>query len=75
MVYNMGQANIPVVTLQQKVNDGKYHVIRFHRSGTDAVLEVDLDRQDRNPVGLYIFTLSQLHLVVYIKVSNAVNDR
>ncbi|XP_060602155.1 neurexin-1-like isoform X2 [Ruditapes philippinarum] len=51
MVYNMGQASIPVVTLQQKVNDGKYHVIRFHRSGTDAVLEVDWERQDKNPVG------------------------
>ncbi|XP_053395317.1 neurexin-1-like isoform X3 [Mercenaria mercenaria] len=51
MVYNMGQENIPVVTLQQKVNDGKYHVIRFHRSGTDAVLEVDWERQDKNPVG------------------------
>jgi hypothetical protein len=56
----MGQASIPVVTLQQKVNDGKYHVIRFHRSGTDAVLEVDWERQDKNPVGLYIFSLSLL---------------
>lgn len=57
MVYNMGQENIPVVTLQQKVNDGKYHVVRFRRSGTDAVLEVDWESQNKNPVGLYLYNL------------------
>ncbi|KAL4239018.1 Neurexin-2 [Mactra antiquata] len=49
MVYNMGSESIPIVTLEQRVNDGKYHVIRFVREGFDAFLEVDKDSQRKEP--------------------------
>lgn len=51
MVYNMGQAAEPIVNLQQKVNDGKYHRIKFVRSGAEAMLEVDWENITKSPLG------------------------
>ena len=52
VVYNMGQADIPVGEAYHKVNDGKYHVIRFTRSGANATLQVDKwDRALKVPIG------------------------
>jgi len=47
----MGQDTIPVVTLKPKVNDGKYHIIKFVRSGADARLHVDWEYSSKTPVG------------------------
>ena len=41
MVYNLGQQDIVVRELSSKINDGKYHVIRFSRDGVNATLQVD----------------------------------
>ncbi|XP_052769324.1 neurexin-1-like isoform X2 [Mya arenaria] len=51
MVYNMGLEDIPVVTLEQAVNDGRYHVIKFVRSGANASLQVDWEKRNKNPMG------------------------
>ncbi|KAH3844655.1 hypothetical protein DPMN_086914 [Dreissena polymorpha] len=51
MVYNMGQESIPLVAMDTKVNDGKYHVIKFVRSGENASLQVDREQAFKNPAG------------------------
>lgn len=51
MVYHMGQAAVPIVTLTQKVNDGKYHPIKFVRHGANAELLVVRDRATKSPIG------------------------
>ncbi|CAG5125145.1 unnamed protein product, partial [Candidula unifasciata] len=52
LVYNMGTMNHPLGSLYQKVNDGRYHVIRFTRAGPNATLQIDSDiPQTKNPTG------------------------
>lgn len=46
MVYNLGQQDLVVRELATKINDGKYHVIRFTRHGVNSTLQVD-DNQVR----------------------------
>ena len=46
VVYNLGQQDIIARDLSSKINDGKYHVIRFTRNGVNATLQVD-DNQVR----------------------------
>ncbi|XP_070578769.1 neurexin-3-like isoform X11 [Ptychodera flava] len=41
VVYNMGTEDHPIGELMKKVNDNKYHVVRFLRSGANATLQVD----------------------------------
>jgi len=41
VVYNLGQQDIIARDLSSKINDGKYHVIRFTRNGVNATLQVD----------------------------------
>ena len=51
VVYNMGQLDLPVGEPYHKVNDGKYHVIRFTRSGANATLQIDKwDRATKVPI-------------------------
>ena len=45
VVYNMGLASQPVGELEFKVNDGRYHVLRFSRRGQNASVQID----DRPP--------------------------
>jgi len=45
VVYNMGLASQPVGELEHKVNDGRYHVLRFSRRGQNASVQLD----DRPP--------------------------
>jgi len=53
VVYNMGLASQPVGELEFKVNDGKYHVLRYTRLGQNASVQLD-DRapQFKHPPGL-----------------------
>ncbi|XP_050406301.1 neurexin-3 isoform X2 [Patella vulgata] len=52
VVYNMGTADHPIGELFKPVNDGKYHVVRFTRSGPNATIQVDdLIMQTKNPRG------------------------
>jgi len=40
-VYNVGLASQPVGELEFKVNDAKYHVLRFTRRGQNASVQLD----------------------------------
>ncbi|XP_077861807.1 neurexin-3 [Saccoglossus kowalevskii] len=41
VVYNVGTDDHPIGRVLKKVNDGKYHVMRFHRIGQNATLQLD----------------------------------
>ena len=47
MVYNLGQQDLVVKELATKINDGKYHVIRFTRDGVNSTLQVDDNQVSR----------------------------
>ncbi|CAL1526179.1 unnamed protein product [Lymnaea stagnalis] len=52
LIYNMGTINHPLGNFYQKVNDGRYHVVRFTRSGPNATLQIDSEvPQVKNPTG------------------------
>ena len=52
VVYNMGTMDHPIGELFEKVNDGKYHVVRFTRDGPNSTIQVDdLAVQTKNPTG------------------------
>ena len=40
-VYNLGEQDIVVKDSSVRVNDGKYHVVRFTRDGVNSSLQVD----------------------------------
>lgn len=39
--YNLGAKDISIDDLTTKVNDGKYHVVRFSRTGANSSLQID----------------------------------
>lgn len=41
VVYNLGTEDIDIGDLGIKVNDGKYHIVRFTRSGQNSTLQID----------------------------------
>ena len=50
--YNLGSKDITVGDIATKVNDGKYHVVRFSRSGANSTLQIDDNEpQERFPLG------------------------
>ncbi|XP_074654685.1 neurexin-3-like [Tubulanus polymorphus] len=52
VTYNMGTNDHPIGEFFTKVDDGKYHVIRFTRSGPNATIQVDnLPVQTKHPTG------------------------
>ena len=56
VVYNVGMLSHPVGDLEHKVNDGKYHVMRFERQGQNASLQFDDNPPYvRHPPGLRSF--------------------
>jgi hypothetical protein len=65
VVYNMGTTDHPIGELFHKVNDGKYHVIRFTREGPNATIQVDnLPMRRKNPTGqsnrFFLFSYAQM---------------
>ena len=71
VVYNMGQTDIPVAEPYHKVNDGKYHVIRFTRSGANATLQIDKwDRATKVPLGN---VLPSIHVLVFKSTIHRMN--
>ena len=70
VVYNLGQQDIIVKVMimimimimiivkdsSVRVNDGKYHVIRFTRDGINSSLQVD-DNKVRNIIMKYLFNI------------------
>lgn len=52
MVYNLGMEDLDVGHLGLKVNDNRYHIVRFTRSGPNTTLQVDNHNvQTRQPSG------------------------
>ena len=48
----MGSKDITVGDIAAKVNDGKYHVVRFSRSGANSTLQIDDNpAQEHFPLG------------------------
>ena len=41
MIYNMGSEAHLLSDLKNRLNDGKYHVIRYERSGANASIQID----------------------------------
>ena len=41
MAYNLGTEDIKLMDRDVKVDDGKYHVLRFTRSGPNSTLQID----------------------------------
>ena len=52
VVYNLGQQDILVRDTSVRINDGKYHVVRFIRTGVNSSLQVD-DNQVTRSIGRY----------------------
>lgn len=52
MVFNVGTDDINIEETSKFVNDGKYHIVKFTRSGGNATLQVDdLPVIERYPTG------------------------
>ena len=49
VTYNLGQQDIVIRDTSSKVNDGKYHVVRFSRTGVNSTLQVDDNQVNVNP--------------------------
>ena len=50
--YNMGTRDFPIGEMFETLNDGKYHVVRFTRSGPNSTIQVDdLMMQTKMPRG------------------------
>ena len=51
----MGTTDHPIGELFEKVNDSRYHVIRFQRSGPNATIQLDSHAvQMKNPQGIQV---------------------
>lgn len=51
-IFNVGTDDINIEEKAKFVNDGKYHIVRFTRSGGNATLQVDdLPVIERYPTG------------------------
>ena len=58
VVYNMGTMDHPIGQLFDRVDDGKYHVVRFYRNGANASIELDdTAPQYKNPSGMSLYCL------------------
>ena len=50
--YNLGRDDITIGEMNSRVDDGKYHVVRFTRSGANSTLQLDeLQVQTKYPLG------------------------
>ena len=57
--------DIPLGELFVKVDDGKYHVVRFTRSGPNATVQVDDHTiQHKNPPGQNLIVV--IHILILI---------
>ncbi|KAL8601328.1 hypothetical protein ACOMHN_054622 [Nucella lapillus] len=57
--YNMGTRDYPIGEMFETVNDGRYHVVRFTRSGPNSTIQVDdLMVQTKTPRGQQAHTFN-----------------
>ena len=75
--YNLGAKDITLGDLNTKVNDGRYHVVRFTRSDTNSSMQVDDNPvHTKFPQGIFtkkmiLFFLSKL--AVKLLISNVIH--
>jgi len=73
VIYNMGFMDHPVGELFKKVNDGRYHVVRFYRDGPNATVQVDqLPVQAKFPTGVYAIPVLKVGLLLPIALAGKV---
>ena len=76
MNYNLGSKDITIGDINTKVNDGRYHVVRFTRSDTNSSMQVDDNPvHTKFPQGkfnsihiilkIWLFTLSSVFMTNY----------
>lgn len=71
VVYNMGTQDFPIGETAMKVNDNRYHVIRFTRTGANATLQLDDQNiQQNNPTG----TRNIAYKIPLLKIFNFYNN-
>lgn len=81
MIFNVGTDDIIIEESAVTVSDGKYHVVRFTRSGGNATLQVDNQPViERFPSGkeqsaLWAWKTNDRTLIVYDKSANAMEKR
>ena len=53
--YNVGREDIAIGEMNSRVDDGKYHVVRFTRSGANSTLQLDeMQVQTKHPLGKFM---------------------
>lgn len=69
VVYNLGTNDHPLGDISIKVNDNKYHVIKFTRNGSNSTLQIDdYNVQTSHPSGIFSignFSLTVLVIIFY----------
>lgn len=61
-VYNLGTNDLLLGEISVKVNDNQYHVVRFHRKGHNATLQVDdYNVQTNYPTGNFTLKDSNIY--------------
>ena len=56
--YNLGSKDITIGDILTKVNDGRYHVVRFTRSDTNSSMQVDDNPiHTKFPQGIYLINI------------------
>ena len=68
--YNLGAKDIALGDLNTKVNDGRYHVVRFTRSDTNSSMQVD-DNPVHTKFPQGIFTKKMI-LFFFIKIGSQI---
>lgn len=62
LIYNLGTEDHPIGEEVTSINDGKYHVLKFTRSGPNATLQLDnYEVRSRNPKGKTIYFWIKAH--------------
>lgn len=52
VAYNLGTEDLAIGDMSVRVDDGKYHVVRFTRSGPNSTLQIDDNQiQAKHPYG------------------------
>jgi len=64
--YNLGDEDLTVGEMSARLDDGKYHVVRFSRSGENATLQVDDNKIQRKHVagGFYHSVYVNIHNIL-----------
>ncbi|XP_023227763.1 neurexin-3-like [Centruroides sculpturatus] len=75
VVYNMGTEDHPIGEPRVQVNDGRYHVVRFTRSGPNSTIQVDNHNiRSKNPRGRQLSIFNNHSKIQVGGKKNAIRD-